>query len=279
MDLPTGNYGEGGSTEEYSSGERNLFQEHLPKIKIAIAGLAVAYVIFSGYAFYKTASVERRMHGQIAQLQQRVNTLEASSQTIAARMGVTQKEIDQRAVQLQKAQRAAEARLAAQQKEQLTAVSGDMAGLKSEFGLFRTDAASIRSDLDATKARLDQTIGDLGVQSGLIAHTREELQVLKHRGDRNYYEFSLAKGKVTPVGTISLELRKANAKKSKFTLNVLADDKKIEKKDRTANEPLQFYTGRERLLYEIVVNTVEKNRVAGYLATPKSAPAPIVIAQ
>jgi DNA repair exonuclease SbcCD ATPase subunit len=275
MDLPTGTYGEGGSNEEYVSGERNL----MPKIKIAIAVLAVAYVVFSAYGFYRTASIEQRMHGQIAQLQQRVNTLEASNQTIASRMGVTQKEIEQRAAALQKAQRAAESRLAAQQKEQISAVSGDMAGIKTELGSFKTDASSLRTDLEATKARLDQAIGDLGVQSGLIAHTRDELQVLKHRGDRNYYEFSLAKGKPTPVGTISLELRKANVKKSRFTLNVLADDRTIEKKDRTANEPLQFYTGRERLLYEIVVNTVEKNRVAGYLATPKGAPAPVVIAQ
>jgi len=272
MDLPTGTYGESGSYEDSASSER----APLPVKKIVIAVLAAAYLLISGYGLYRTASVEERMNGQIAQLQKRVNTLEATNQTMASRMGMTQKELEQRAAQLQKAQRAAESRLAAQQKEQLTAVSGDMAGIKTDIGSFKTDAASLRTDLEATKAKLDQAIGDLGVQSGLIAHTRDELDVLKHRGDRNYYEFSLAKGKSTPVGTISLELRKANPKKSKFTLNVLADDRTIEKKDRTANEPLQFYSGRERLLYEIVVNTVEKNRVVGYLATPKTAPQPTV---
>ena len=272
MDLPTGTYGESGSYDDSASSER----APLPVKKIAIAVLAAAYLLISGYGLYRTASIEERMNGQITQLQKRVNTLEASNQTMASRMGMTQKDLEQRAAALQKAQRAAESRLAAQQKEQITAVSGDMAGIKTEIGGFKTDAASLRTDLEATKAKLDQAIGDLGVQSGLIAHTRDELDVLKHRGDRNYYEFSLAKGKSTPVGTISLELRKANPKKSKFTLNVMADDRTIEKKDRTANEPLQFYSGRERLLYEIVVNTVEKNRVVGYLATPKTAPQPTV---
>jgi hypothetical protein len=140
----------------------------------------------------------------------------------------------------------------------------------------KTDVASTRSDLEATKMKLERAIGDLGMQSGLIARTRDELEVLKHRGDRNYYEFTLLKGKSpTPVSTVSLQLKKADAKRSKFTLNVIADDKTYEKKDRTANEPLQFYTGREHLMYEVVVNTVEKNKIAGYLATPKGAPQPV----
>ncbi|MCI0352094.1 MAG: hypothetical protein L0Z53_21960 [Acidobacteriales bacterium] len=277
MDLPGSMHGDSGS---YETNGRQLSWS-TPKIVLAAA--AVICLALSSFAIYsatsRTASVERRMTAEIAQLQKRVNTLETSNLSMASRMGMTQKELEEKSAKLQKAQRAAESRLSAQQKEQLSAVTGEVAGVKSELVVFKSDSASLRADLEATKAKLDQTIGDLGVQSGLIAHTRDELQVLKHRGDRNYYEFSLAKGKSTPVATISLELRKANPKKSKFTLNVMADDRTIEKKDRTANEPLQFYTGRERMLYEIVVNSVEKNRVVGYLATPKSAPAPVEIAQ
>ena len=132
-----------------------------------------------------------------------------------------------------------------------------------------------RGDIDATKAKLDRTIGDLGIQSGLIAHTSAELDVLKHRGDRNYYEFTLTRKKRTPVSTVSLELRKSDAKKGKYTLIVLSDDRPIEKKDRTMNEPVQFYTGRDRMLYELVVNQVTKNTVVGYLSTPKTAPQPV----
>lgn len=99
--------------------------------------------------------------------------------------------------------------------------------------------------------------------------------MLKHKGDRNYYEFTLVKGQRKPVSTVSLELKKADSKKSRYTLVVYSDDKSYEKKDRNLNEPLQFYSGKDPMLYEIVVNNVTaKNTVTGYLATPKSAPVP-----
>jgi len=117
--------------------------------------------------------------------------------------------------------------------------------------------------------------GDLDSHSSLIARNHDELEVLKHRGDRNYYEFTLTKGQKKPVGTVSLELKKADQKKSKFTLAVYADDKQYDKKDRNVNEPLQFYSGKDPGLFEIVVNSVgSKNQISGYLSTPKSAPAP-----
>jgi hypothetical protein len=117
--------------------------------------------------------------------------------------------------------------------------------------------------------------GDLSDHSSLIARNRDELEILKHRGDRNYYSFTLAKGSRKPVGTVSLELKKADGKKNRFTLEVYSDDKQYEKKDRNVNEPLQFYSGKDPLLFEIVVNTVNsKNQVSGYLSTPKNAPVP-----
>ena len=120
--------------------------------------------------------------------------------------------------------------------------------------------------------------GDLDGHSSLIARNHDELEVLKHKGDRNYYEFTLVKGAKKPVGTVSLELRKSDSKKSRFTLLVYSDDKTYEKKDRNLNEPLQFYSGKDPALFEIVVNSVSaKNTISGYLTTPKSAPAPAQI--
>jgi hypothetical protein len=114
------------------------------------------------------------------------------------------------------------------------------------------------------------------VQSGFIAHTRDDLEVLKHRGDRNYYEFTLLKGaKPQPVATVSLQLKKVDAKHGKYTMNVSADDKTIEKRDRTVAEPIQFYSGRDHLLFELVVWTVDKKKATGYLSTPKNAPVPV----
>jgi multidrug efflux pump subunit AcrA (membrane-fusion protein) len=189
---------------------------------------------------------------------------------------MTKKELAQRAAQLQAQQKAAESRLEKEQKEQIGQVSGEVAGVKTDVGGVKTDVASTKADLEATKARLQSAVGDLGMQSGLIANTRSDLEVLKHKGDRNYYEFTLLKGaKPQPVATVSLQLKKADAKRGKFTLNVSADDKTIEKKDRTVAEPIQFYSGRDHLLFELVVWTVDKNKATGYLSTPKGAPAPV----
>ena len=125
------------------------------------------------------------------------------------------------------------ARLEKEQKAQISQVTGEIAGVKTDVGGVKTDVASTKADLEATKAKLQSTIGDLGVQSGLIAHTAGDLEILKHKGDRNYYEFTLLKGaKPQPVSTVSLQLKKADAKKGKFTMNVTSDDKTIEKKDR-----------------------------------------------
>jgi hypothetical protein len=143
-------------------------------------------------------------------------------------------------------------------------------------GGVKTDVASTRADLAATQAKLQSTIGDLGMQSGLIAHTRDDLEVLKHKGDRNYYEFTLTKGaKPQPVSTVSLQLKKTDPKRGKFTLNVTSDDKTIEKKDRNIAEPIQFYSGRDHMLFELVVWTVDKKSAVGYLSTPKGAPVPV----
>jgi hypothetical protein len=108
----------------------------------------------------------------------------------------------------------------------------------------------------------------------LIAHNRDDLEELRRRGDRNYYEFKLDKGK-TPqrVGPVQVTLNKTDQKKGKYTLTVLADDRSIEKKDKTAGEPVQFYMkGASRMApYEIVVFDVGKNQASGYLSTPKDA--------
>jgi DNA repair exonuclease SbcCD ATPase subunit len=213
---------------------------------------------------------------ELSALTERMQSAEAEAETLGQQVGITKKELAQRAAQLQAAQREAEARLAKEQKEQITAVSGDIAGVKTDVGGVKTDVAQTKSDLAATKAKLESTVGDLGLQSGLIAKTRDDLEVLKHRGDRQYYEFTLMRGaKPQPVSTVSLQLRKIDPKRGKFTLNVTSDDKTIEKKDRNVNEPIQFYTGRDHMLYELVVWTLDKNKATGYVSTPKNAPVPV----
>jgi hypothetical protein len=252
--------------------------------KWLLVGLAALYVAGSLYFLYDLhSSVNKLSKGQdagktqIAELTKRMEAAEADTETVATEVGLTKKDLAARAADLMRQQRAAEARLAEEQKQQISAVNGEVAGVKTDVSGVKTDVASAKADLEATKAKLQSAVGDLGMQSGLIATTRSDLEILKHRGDRNYFEFTLIKGaKPQPVSTISLQLKKTDQKKGRFTLNVTSDDKTIEKKDRNIAEPIQFYTGRDHMLYELVVWTVDKNRATGYLSTPKNAPVAVI---
>jgi chromosome segregation ATPase len=248
--------------------------------------LAIAYVGASGYFIYDQharlgtlTQDQAASQKDIADLSKRMQSAEADSETLARQLGMTKKELATRAAELQHEQQVASARIAAQaeeEKKDVTAVSGEVGSVKTDVGGVKTDVAATKASLDATIAKLQSTIGDLGQQSGLIANTRADLEALKHKGDRQYYEFTLLKGaKPQAFSTVALQLKKTDPKHGKYTLNVTADDKSIEKKDKNQNEPVQFYTGRDHMLYELVVWTVDKNKITGYLSTPKNAPVPI----
>jgi hypothetical protein len=142
--------------------------------------------------------------------------------------------------------------------------------VSSDVSNVRTEVASNKAELDKTIAQLHSTQGDLGVQSGLIATNGKELAALKALNDRNYFEFNIGKTKAPQrVGDILIHLKKADAKKNRYTIEITADDKRTEKKDKSVNEPVQFYTSKARQPYEVVVNEVKKDQIVGYLATPK----------
>jgi len=142
-------------------------------------------------------------------------------------------------------------------------VSGEVSNVKSQLG-------TTQAELQKTVADLKRVTGDLGVQSGYIATNGKEIAALKRLGERNIFEFNLAKTKAPQrVGDISVLLKKTDPKKNRYTIEVVADDKTTEKKDRTINEPVQFYVSKAHQPYEIVVNSVRKDQIVGYLATPK----------
>jgi len=162
--------------------------------------------------------------------------------------------------------------------DQLTAVKSTADQSTTALNTVSGDVKQVRTDVDQTRTELQSTIadlrratGDMGVMSGLIATNSTELKALRELGDRNYYEFRLTKNdKAQKVGDVTLALKKADPKRSKFTMELNADDRKIEKKDKTANEPVQFYVAsKARQPYEIVVNEISKDTIVGYLSTPK----------
>jgi chromosome segregation ATPase len=205
--------------------------------------------------------------------------LQVATSELASSLGVTQQQLDTKAAALQVREARGE-RTAARLDTAQQQTAGQVAAVQTDVGGVKTDVAKTQSDLADTNTQMMSMKGDLNGHSSLIARNGEELEILKHKGDRNYYEFTLVRGQKQPVGTVSLVLRKADSKRSKFTLSVFSDDKQYEKKDKNLNEPLQFYSGKEPMLFEIVINNVSaKNTVTGYLSSPKGAPAPAVIAE
>jgi hypothetical protein len=251
------------------------------RIILMVVGVVfmIGSIIFMVQAQSRIAELEQHQLAAQKDMAQKFDDLgsktRASINVLADKVGMTHKELSRKASDIQAAEKATETRLRADEestRQQFGAVSGEVNGVKGEVTKVSADVTDTRNDLATTKGKLEHAIGDLSKHSELIATNHDELEFLKHRGDRDYFEFTLKKGKEpTHLSIISLQLKKTDPKKSKFTMYVLAEDKKIEKKDRTINEPLQFYTGRERQLFEVVVNSVDKDHVTGYLSTPKNA--------
>ncbi|HEY2845094.1 MAG TPA: hypothetical protein VGJ09_15635 [Bryobacteraceae bacterium] len=152
----------------------------------------------------------------------------------------------------------------------INAVSSDVGTVKTDVTTVKADIASTQSGLDKAVADLKRVNGDMGVMSGLIATNGKDLSALRELGERNYFEFDLTKKQADKrIGNVTLKLTNADPKHNRFSLQVLADDKRVDKKDKTINEPVQVYVGGYRQPYEIVINQVKKDSVVGYLSTPK----------
>jgi predicted nucleic acid-binding Zn-ribbon protein len=254
-------------------------------------GLLIAAVAVLGYVGHsvqtrleqelsKAEEQNKILTAQLEQANSRLADLKGQVEVTTQKVGMTQAELADarsRAEAIRKQQVASDQKLTEEitsaKKEseaKIGAVATDVTGAKK-------DIEATRSDLEATKTKLERATGDMGVMSGLIARNHDDLEELKRRGDRNYYEFTIQKSKHPQrVGPVQIALDKTDQKKSKYTMTVLADDRSIEKKDKTAGEPVQFYVkGAARLApFEIVVFDVAKNQITGYLATPKEASAP-----
>src|SRR6266705_4325910 len=130
------------------------------------------------------------------------------------------------------------------------------------------DVTGVKTDLDATKNSIQMARSEMGT---LIARNHDEIDQLRHMGQRDYFEFTVQrKAGATKVGTIQVELRDTNLKKNQYTINVLPDDKSFEKKNRSVNEPIFFYTGGSRQALEMGINKVTKASAAGYLGVPQA---------
>jgi cell division protein FtsB len=248
---------------------------------VLFAGLAVlAYVGHSQQTrleqdLSKQQEQNKVLSAQLEQANSRLADLKGHLEVTEQKVGMTRSELAQarsRSESIRKEQQASDQKLTSELSQVKQESDEKILSVATEVGGAKKDIESTRTDLEATKGELKRATGDMGVMSGLIAHNRDDLEELRRRGDRNYYEFTVQKSK-TPqrVGPVQMALNKADQKKSRFTITVFADDRSIEKKDKTAGEPVQFYMrGATRMApYEIVVFDVGKNQIKGYLSTPK----------
>jgi hypothetical protein len=266
-----------------------------------IAVGAVAYGQFSGRTALENriATLEGSLQEQVVKLQQSTTSLASDLDVVTKRVGVTDQELasarkfaerlrieqeqakEQLATELatkasatevsnvaekvdaareETATKVAEVQKAADTK--ITSVSGEVKTVATNLEATRADLAASRRDLIDVKNTLNEQ----------IARNSSELAALRLKGERDYVEFDIKKGKkneMQRVSDIRLELRDTDTKRQKYGIIIQVDDSKLEKKDRLANEPVQFLVGRDKLRYEIVVNYVDKDRIRGYLSTPK----------
>lgn len=269
-------------------------------VKTALAGGALAALLVSNvYLFIqihdmKTDAAKSRdaVESEIEALKESSSTITATSrkheQVLRDELENTRRQANMAASEVKKealsyAEQQAK-RLESAQREQAQKVSGDIAEVKESANSanakiadvsgdvtnVKQQVASTKTDLDKTISDLKKVTGDLGVQSGYIATNGKEIAALRRLGERNYVEFKLSKAKAPQkIGDVSLLLKKADPKKNRFTLELTADDKSTEKRDRTINEPIQFLMARAKQPYEIVVNEVRKDMIVGYIAEPK----------
>jgi len=222
------------------------------------------------YALVSADMTKKSLEGLRQELQE-IRTMATAESAKVRAAALKRAETIQKDLAVQ--QRANEERVA-QMTRQLSeiqeAAAARMDNITTDVSNVRTEVQSAKSDLDQTIKELRSVRGDLGVQSGLIATNSRELAALKELGARNYYEFDLAKkNNRVRVGDVLVKLSKADPKRNKYSIELIADDKRVEKKDKTINEPVQFYVSGSRVPYELVVNEVQKDRIVGYLSTPK----------
>lgn len=285
-------------TNEESRGHTGLFAVLIAGLVVALAGDTYLVVRASNLTD-QIAQMGQTTQGQISKLGEATTTLlekrletinaemqdahesadsalkqarsEALRQTsqLGHRLDEQQKQVSDELTQLKDVTTTANSKLS-EVSSDVNGVKTDVSGVKTDVDSVKAEVASTQSELAKTGADLKRVVGDMGVMSGLIATNGKELSALRELGERNYIEFDLRKGQPTKkVGDITLALKKADPKRNRFTVDVLADDKRVEKKDKTVNEPVQVFVADNRQPYEIVINQVKKDEVVGYLATPK----------
>jgi chromosome segregation ATPase len=276
-----------------------LISEGVKTVLIFVLLIAVAIL------FYVSYSVRQSNTADLAKMSERIDTLDKTGDARIAglraeingeisatrqQVGSTKAELQKTAQQIQiegqrtktelnkalstKAEATDVQAVKTEAESKIGQVSSEVGGVKNEVGAVKTDVGTVKTDLANTRRDLEGTQRELidvrETLTAAVAKNATELEALRRKGERDYFEFTLPKkNQITKVEDIQLVLRKTDTKKGTFTVDIVVDDNKLEKKDRNINEPLQFLVGRNRVRYELVINWVQKDKAGGYLSIPK----------
>jgi chromosome segregation ATPase len=269
-----------------------LISDNVKTVLIFLLIIAVGYLLYDNFQYQGRTQTElTRLKGGLEALENKSKAAEAKISTVKGELqdavGSTKAEIKKTAQQFQvQGQKTKEEFTqalstkadASQVQKQVQAakqeadakigqVSSEVGGVKTEVGTVKTDLATTKRDLEGTQRQLVDVRENL---TAAVAKNASELAQLRLKGERDYYEFEIPKrNQVTKIEDIRIILTKTDPKKGKYSLSVLVDDNKLEKKDRALNEPIQFLVGRNRIRYEMVINWVQKEKAGGYLSIPK----------
>jgi len=204
---------------------------------------------------------------RVAKAEDTNQQLQSDLKVVTSKLNVTQSEL----ISARKQNKAAVVNYTKKLDELGTNVNAQLATKASSDDVSKLggDVTGVKTDLEGTKNSIQMARSEMGT---LIARNHDEIDQLRRMGQRDYYEFTVTrKAGAQKVGSIQVELKDTNIKKNQYTINVLADDKNFEKKNRSVNEPIFFYTGGTRQAVELVINKVSKTTATGYLSVPKSA--------
>jgi predicted nucleic acid-binding Zn-ribbon protein len=222
----------------------------------------------------KVKAMQQDFTTQIAQLQQhqaQVDTSNAGLQSdltvVTKRLRLTQSDLkkardEAEAIRTEDQQKIAEVDAAAKTELATKASTDDVKGVDGKVEGVRTDLTGTQNDLKMARSELGT----------LIARNHEDVEQLRRLGERDYIEFTIdAKNKPQKVGSFVVELRGTNPSKKRYNVSLIVDDSRIERKNLPVNEPIFFHQGSDRRPMELVVNTVAKDKVTGYISVPKAA--------
>jgi len=153
--------------------------------------------------------------------------------------------------------------IASRSDSQLTAQRARIDSLQS-------DMAAGREEWEATASRLGSAVGELGSQRVEIDRSKETLNHLLDRFERQELPFSLQKkGGRKRVGPVALRLEGTDPENGRYTLRLQVNDQWVELRNRASNEAVEFYAAGSSVPLELVVNQVGKNEVRGKIDIPQ----------